>query len=238
MFKFFEKPKLKVVIITLSCFIFLTSALIAIACINATKNGTEQPPTATESEELHINTDSVPVAKEPSIYDYLELQRNANGYTLTAVRGYTESVLLLPATAPDGEQINAIGDNAFSECTSLVEITLPATVKRIGNGCFAGASSLMIISVEPANASFSSVGGVLFSRDKTELICYPAAKVGERYLLSTSVKKIAPYAFDGVKELRAILYEGSAAKYQSIDIGIGNQIFSSLPVTCNYKAAK
>ena len=145
---------------------------------------------------------------------------------------------MIPATAPDGGQINAIGDGAFSGCKMLCEITIPATVKSIGNRCFAGASMLVAVNVEPSSSSFCSVGGVLFSRDKSELICYPSAKIGSTYLLNTSVKRIAPYAFDGVSNLRSIRYEGSTSKYQSIEIGSGNEVFTSLPVTCNYKGAK
>jgi len=236
MFKAFERPKLKVLIFCVSSFILLMAVLIVIACVNARPKddiANDIPEESYQSEEQ-----TIPVIKEPTIYDYFRLEKNASGYTVIGVENYPDSVLLIPAQTEDGLQINAIGDGAFGNCKDLLEITIPATVKRIGNACFSGASSLVAINVEPANLYYCSVGGVLFSRDKTELICYPAAKVGEKYLLSTNVKKIAPYAFDGVTNLKAILYEGSAAKYQSIDIGMGNRVFSSLPVTCNYKAAK
>ena len=236
--KAFKKPKLKVLIVFISSFILLTTLLIIVACINATPKESPPDEPVTEVTSQYLKEENLPVIKEPSIYDHLILERNSSGYTLISVENFSDSILSIPPQAEDGLQITAIGDAAFSACTTLLEINIPATVKRIGSACFAGASSLVAINVEPSNAYFASVGGVLFSYDKTELICYPAAKVGEKYLLSTNVKKIAPYAFDGVINLKAILYQGSAAKYQSIDVGIGNQIFTSLPVTCNYKGAK
>jgi hypothetical protein len=238
MHKAFKKPKLKVLIVFISSFILLTTLLIIIACINAkpTESPSDEPQAHTTSQ--YLKEENLPVIKDPSIYDYLCLERNSSGYTLISVENYPDSILSIPPQAEDGMQITAIGDAAFSDCTTLLEINIPATVKRIGSACFVGASSLVAINVEPSNAYFASVGGVLFSYDKTELICYPAAKIGEKYLLSTNVKKIAPYAFYGVINLKAILYQGSAAKYQSIEIGIENQTFTSLPVTCNYKGAK
>ncbi len=231
-----RKLNLKMLTLLVSCFLVLTVALIAIACANATPKETPQSPATNRTEQNEEST--IPVAKEQTIYDYMRFEKNQNGYTLTEVVGYPERVLLLPAQMPDGSEITAIGDGAFSGCTELVEVTIPATVKSIGIRCFAGARSLVAVNVEPSSSVFCSVGGVLFSRDRSELICYPAAKVGSTYLLSTSVKRIAPYAFDGVSNLKAIRYEGSATKYQSIEIGEGNKAFTSLPVTCNYKGAK
>ena len=92
--------------------------------------------------------------------------------------------------------------------------------------------------VDSGNSRYSSLDGVLFSKDKTALLCYPAARLGESYLLSTNVKSIGAYAFDGVKHLKKILYEGSSAKYKSISVGAGNIMYSNMKVTYNYVAAK
>ncbi len=233
--KFFERPKLKIIIASVTCFIFLLVALIAIACANAIPSKDTQGISATTPKTTEP---PVPVAKEPTIYDYLTFEKNETGYTLTYVNGYPESHLLIPAETEDGGKITAIGELAFSKSPTLLEVTIPATVKKIEYGCFVGAQSLVAVNVEPANPNYTSVGGVLFSKNKTELICYPAAKVGESYLLSTNVKKISPYAFHGIKNLKSILYEGSTSKYQSIEIGSGNHDFIALPVTCNYVAGK
>ena len=79
---------------------------------------------------------------------------------------------------------------------------------------------------------------MLFSKDKTELICYPARRVGNSYLLSTNVTDIAPYAFDGVALLSKLLYRGSITQFQKINIGTGNSVFDTLPMEFNYNAQK
>jgi hypothetical protein len=79
---------------------------------------------------------------------------------------------------------------------------------------------------------------MLFSKDKTHLICCPAARIGENLLLNPNVRVIEPYAFDGIKNLSRILYEKSPGDFQKINISEGNESFSSLPITCNYYPTK
>ena len=113
-------------------------------------------------------------------------------------------------------------------------VSIPATVKTIGTGAFRGCGGLSFISVDALNPAFCSVDGVLYSKDKSVLICYPQSRSGSRYLLPTSVKTVSAYAFENVLNLTGILYEGSIVKFQSIDVLAGNEKFSSLSITCNY----
>lgn len=46
----------------------------------------------------------------------------------------------------------------------------------IGGNAFYKCSSLTAIDVEVGNNNYTFVNGVLFNKDKTELICYPAGK--------------------------------------------------------------
>ena len=233
----FERPKLKIVIIAVACLLVLTTILVVVACVNARSD--DEKTVDAFVEKTNSNSEATTITpSEPTIYDHLIFEANSDGCTLVAVSNFPDTILSIPEKCPHGDSVTEIGDYAFEGCSKLLEINLPATVKSIGNGSFVGCSSLVAINVDSSNPKFCSVGGVLFSRDRTKLICYPAAKVGTRYLLSTNVKEIAPYAFDGVSNLKAILYEGSTAKYQSIEIGSGNRIFTSLPVTCNYSGAK
>lgn len=45
------------------------------------------------------------------------------------------------------------------------------------------------------NIRFSSDNGVLYNKDKTELICYPSEKQGKTFIADESVKTIKEYAF-------------------------------------------
>ena len=113
-------------------------------------------------------------------------------------------------------------------------ISIPASVKTIGTGAFRGCGGLSFINVDALNPSFCSSEGVLYSKDKSVLVCYPQSRSGSRYILPTSVRTISAYAFENVLNLTGILYEGSIVKFQSIDVLAGNEKFSSLSITCNY----
>ncbi len=68
--------------------------------------------------------------------------------TTCAVTGYTvgEPVyLVLPAVAPDGRKVVAIGDRAFEGQATLRVITLPDSVETVGRRAFAFCTGLMDI---------------------------------------------------------------------------------------------
>lgn len=146
--------------------------------------------------------------------------------------------LSIPAYSPSGDVVTRIDDGAFANCTELVTVTVPATVKTVGTGVFRGCSSLVSINVDTENSVYSSVGGVLFSKDKSILVCFPMNRPGANYLLSTEVKAVAAYAFEGAQNLKNLLYEGSISDFQKIDFLMGNGIIDETPITCNYVSAK
>ncbi len=150
----------------------------------------------------------------------------------------TDTELKIPAYSPSGDKVTRIGDGAFTNCTYLLSVTIPSTVKTIETAVFRGCSNLVSINVDADNSVYCSVGGVLMSKDKTVLICIPMNRPGTNYLLSMDIKVIAAYAFDGVKNLNNILYEGKISEFQQIDILIGNGVLDEIAITCNYVPAK
>ena len=101
---------------------------------------------------------------------------------------------LASVTIPDG--VTNIGWCAFSG-TSLASIEIPDSVTSIGVGAFNSCRSLMSIDVAEDNSNYSSKDGVLFNKDKTELIRYPERKTGTEYTVPDSVTSIGAYAFSG-----------------------------------------
>jgi len=68
-------------------------------------------------------------------------------------------------------------------------------VTGIGRYAFSGCSSLTSINVDNNNEYYSSSGGVLFDKNQTILICYPAGKTESNYTVPNSVTTIGDSAF-------------------------------------------
>ncbi len=107
-------------------------------------------------------------------------------------------------TIPNG--ITTIGHGAFEKCSSLKEITLPKSVSQIAGvnstyGVFNECNSLENIYVDANNSAYSSLNGVLFDKEKTEIICYPANKTLTKYNIPNGVLVIGTGAFKNCKNL-------------------------------------
>ena len=111
----------------------------------------------------------------------------------TSAFAYCESIesVALP------EKLVEIGIEAFLSCTNLSEIYIPASVTEIGYDAFHLCRYLKKINVAGENKYYSSVDGILFSKDKTKLIRYPLGKSDSSYVIPEGVQVIANSAFKG-----------------------------------------
>lgn len=103
---------------------------------------------------------------------------------------------------PDG--VTGIGDYAFTFCASLAGVTVPVSVTEIGMFAFAGNESLETINVDPQNPEYCSVDGILFTKDKTDLIAYPAGKSDTSYTVPGGVTEIGNGAFACCTNLESV----------------------------------
>lgn len=110
--------------------------------------------------------------------------------------GFTGS-LTLPSN------LTSIGWGAFLGCKGLTSVTIPESVKDISRAAFSGCSSLSSIVVN-GNTAYDSVDDVLFNKDHTLLLCYPAGKEGTSYAVPESVTEIWAYAFSGCRDLTSV----------------------------------
>lgn len=101
-----------------------------------------------------------------------------------------------------------IGNSAFSSCRSLTSITIPSSVRSIGNSCFFGCLKLTNIYVSPDNANYSSIDGVLFSKDQIRLIRYPQGRQGG-YSIPNGVTEVGMAAFSDCSGLIGITIPNS-----------------------------
>ncbi len=114
-----------------------------------------------------------------------------------------------------GDSLETIGNSAFSWCLSLKEIKIPSSVKTIGQSAFYMCAALENIIVEDENASYSSQDGVLFNKDKTELIQYPAGNKSKKYNILDTVKEVKASAFYSSMFIEKIIIPKSVEKIES-----------------------
>jgi hypothetical protein len=114
------------------------------------------------------------------------------------------------------DSVTEIGMDAFSECSRLSSITIPKSVTEIGSHAFSGCSGLSSITVDELNTRYSGINGVLFSKDGTTLVCYPAGKIDAAYNIPNSVTAIGNEAFSGCSGLSSITIPNSVT-----EIGFG-----------------
>ena len=100
--------------------------------------------------------------------------------------------------------VTSIDDDAFDSCINLKSVTIPDSVTNIGNKAFYNCKSLTSIEVSDNNGNYSSVDGILFNKDKSELITYPAGKADSEYAIQNSVASIGDSAFENCTCLTSV----------------------------------
>jgi len=81
--------------------------------------------------------------------------------------------------------------------SGLETVTIESPVLEMQPGAFAGLSRLTSIEVGDGNPSFSSIEGVLFSKDGTVLALYPGGREDSKYDVPENVTELGDYAFYG-----------------------------------------
>jgi hypothetical protein len=100
--------------------------------------------------------------------------------------------------------VTSIGDYAFQECRQLTVVTVPNSVTSIGYCAFFDCSTLTSIDVAADNPDYSSEDGVLFNKDKTQLIQHPIGNPRTSYTVPDSVTSIGDCAFRDCESLTDI----------------------------------
>lgn len=100
--------------------------------------------------------------------------------------------------------IKSIGNYAFVSCSNLTNVIIPDSVIDIESGAFEHCDSLNNIIVSNNNTNYCSQNGVLFNKDRTQLINYPAGKPETIYSIPSSVTIIGASAFAYCTNLTSI----------------------------------
>ena len=94
-------------------------------------------------------------------------------------------------TTEDGKTL------AYLLKTDAETFEIPKDIEKVSDGAFVRLTALKSITVAEGNANYTAENGVLYNKDKTTLIAYPAGKTDEAFTLPESVTAVAPCAFAG-----------------------------------------
>lgn len=129
-------------------------------------------------------------------------------------------------------------DFSITDLQNLQQIFVPESLAEIRNFPQT-AYGLKYVDVADNNPNYCDDNGILFNRDKTELICYPASRSGEEYTIPESVEKLGYPGFCGCSNLKILNIPKSVKSkeertlylcYSLTDINVDgeNEIFASV----------
>ncbi len=136
-----------------------------------------------------------------------------NGVTTIGESAFESCTSLDSVIIPDS--VTSIGREGFAYCESLTSVIIPDSVKSIGDDVFYRCYSLTSITVDTDNEYYSSDEyGVLFNKDKTELIQYPTGNTRTSYSFPDSVISIDAWAFHKSESLTNIIISNSVTRIE------------------------
>ncbi len=100
---------------------------------------------------------------------------------------------LTDVVLPEG--LVTIGQNLFQNCYNLRTVSIPASATELKQSPFRDCSHIVAITVADANPNYSSADGILYNKDKTELIQYNGGRNVTSFTIPDGVKTLGYYSF-------------------------------------------
>lgn len=148
--------------------------------------------------------------------DDFKYQRNDyyGGLEITYYSGKYSEVTI--PTEINGKRVVAISKDAFRENVNITKINIPDTIKNIDTYAFSGCKNLESIYAFDGNPYFVAIDGVLYSKDKTQLIYYPEGKKDSSFTIPDNVIIVAESAFYNNKNIESITIPSSVKAIEAL----------------------
>ena len=126
------------------------------------------------------------------------------GYPVTSIAygAFMSCKNITSVVIPEG--IKTISNTAFMFAEKITTVSVPASVKSIGKQAFSRCDALLMVNVAAGNTAYTSVNGILFNKDKTTILHYPAGKTDTSYTIPSTVTRIEANAFSNCLNLKDI----------------------------------
>jgi len=131
------------------------------------------------------------------------------GYSLFEYHPSVETISL-PDTLT---RIEAYAFGFYS--SNIEEITIPKNVEYIGESVFIYSDNIKNLYVDEKNQHFTSVAGILYNKNQTELYYYPSGRTEANYSIGSPVKTIKSDAFTSNSFIKEITIQSSVEIIES-----------------------
>ena len=111
-------------------------------------------------------------------------------------------------TAIELNGVKKLAKGAFDKAVKLRNVLLGPSVDTIEDGAFGGNNDLAAFDVDPANPNYTADNGVIYTKNKEELVLFPAGKAGEYTTLPTT-KKIRNRAFYYAQKVTKVTFNSN-----------------------------
>ena len=112
------------------------------------------------------------------------------------------------------EGVMEIGSQSFTDCYNLTNVTIPSSVTEIDTSPFESCTGLKKIEVDADNEYLTSINGVLFDKEMTTLIQYPAGNTRKNYTIPDGITVIGDSAFSECYNLKSVTIPDSVTEIQ------------------------
>ena len=136
-----------------------------------------------------------------------------NSMTNIGAKAFHGCSSLNSVTIPNS--VTNIKYETFLACNSLTSINISNEVTSIASSAFFDCSNLTNINVEENNSKYISIDGVLYNKNETELIHYPAGKKDTSFVIPNSVTSIESRAFEKCSSLTNITIPETVTSIES-----------------------
>ena len=143
--------------------------------------------------------------------EQIEIDHNANYIVLNGMLIDKKNKALMRSTKSINKKcviphdVEYIQPYAF-ERSNVVEITLPRNLIRFDKNAFIFCDNLQRFIIDTRNQYYSSIDGVLHTKDKRNLIKFPTGYNGINYIIEDTVSHIAKGAFSGVAHIETVTF--------------------------------
>ncbi|MBQ9641713.1 MAG: leucine-rich repeat domain-containing protein [Bacteroidaceae bacterium] len=133
------------------------------------------------------------------------------------------------------ESVLEIGQHAFWQCLQLQRVCIPASIIQIGEGAFAGPNLLTEFEVDERNPVYTVVNGVLYTKDLSTIVCYPANNMQTNYDILNETNQIFDWTFASSNNLLNVFLPNTITRIGSLAFFACNNLQSiDIPASVNY----